>query len=332
VYGAIDLGTNNCRLLLAEPDQQTFRVIDGFSRIVRLGEGLSKTNRLSEAAMERTLRALQICTDKARRLNARRVRCIATEACRRAENGGAFLDRVKNETGLDFEIITPEIEAQLTLTGCAPLFKTGHQKALMFDIGGGSTEIVWVETPRGETPQTRGILSFPMGVVTLAEEYSHRDFDPELYDQVRARVAEQLNPFCREHGIFDAIQGDDVQMLGTSGTVTTLGAIYLGLDRYDRSRVDGLTIPVDNVRAISAKLAGMTMEDRCRIPCVGTGRADLMMMGCAILGAICERWPLKSLRAADRGIREGLLMGLIDEDQKPTISPARDGDAVAWAG
>lgn len=316
VYGAIDLGTNNCRLLLAEPTDNGFHVIDGFSRIVRLGEGVAKSGRLSEAAMNRAMAALKICADKAKRLNAKKVRCIATEACRRAENGDAFLKSVEEQTGLEFETITPELEAELTLSGCSPLLNTGHKRALLFDIGGGSTEVMWVETLRGDTPKATGILSFPMGVVTLAEDYGDVGLDPVLYEKIRTRVSEEIDPFCEKHNIRSAIESGSVQMLGTSGTVTTLGAIYLGLNRYDRSRVDGLTIPFKNIRAISARLAGMEMQARRNVPCIGADRADLMLMGCAILGAICERWPLKTLRAADRGIREGLLLGLINQDRQ----------------
>ena len=329
VYGAIDLGTNNCRLLLAEPCEQGFRVIDGFSRIVRLGEGLTKTGNLSEAAMARTLEALKVCAAKAKHLNARKVHCIATEACRRANNGQEFLQMAESQTGLEFEIVTPEIEARLTLSGCAPLLRTGHKKALLFDIGGGSTEIMWVETPRGQPPHAQGILSFPMGVVTLAEDYGHGGITPDIHDRIRREISRHLVPFCDEHAIRDAIGGNEVQMLGTSGTVTTLGAIYLGLERYDRSRVDGLTIPFNNIRAISARLAGMNMESRRRIPCIGADRADLMLMGCAILGTICDRWPVSALRAADRGIREGLLLGMIEEDRKRRPKPAHDSDSVA---
>jgi exopolyphosphatase/guanosine-5'-triphosphate,3'-diphosphate pyrophosphatase len=327
VYGAIDLGTNNCRLLLAEPTDNGFHVIDGFSRVVRLGEGVSKTGRLSDAAMKRTLAALKICADKAKRLNAKKIRCIATEACRRASNGDDFLKTVNVQTGLFFETITPELEAELTLSGCSPLLNTGHERALLFDIGGGSTEVMWVETPRGSIPKAKGIISFPMGVVTLAEDYGDVGLDPVLYEKIRTRVSDKIDPFCEQHDIRSAIESDSVQMLGTSGTVTTLGAIYLGLNRYDRSRVDGLTIPFKNIRAISARLACMEMETRRNIPCIGADRADLMLMGCAILGAICERWPLKTLRAADRGIREGLLLGLINQDRQPNPNN-RDHDGV----
>ncbi len=330
VFGAIDLGTNNCRLLLAEPTNDGFHVIDGFSRVVRLGEGVSKSGRLSEAAMQRTLAALKICASKVKKLNAQKVRCIATEACRRAENGDSFLKTVEDETGLTFETITPQLEAELTLSGCSPLLNTGHERALLFDIGGGSTEIMWVNTERGHEPEATGILSFPMGVVTLAEDYGDVGLDPDLYAEIRGRIAKKIDPFCEHHAIQDAIRGGIVQMLGTSGTVTTLGAIYLGLERYDRSRVDGLTIPFKNIRAISARLAGM--QTRRQIPCIGADRADLMLMGCAILGAICDRWQLKTLRAADRGIREGLLMGMINQNHPHVSEPGTNGGAVASTG
>ena len=329
VYGAIDLGTNNCRLLLAEPTDNGFHVIDGFSRIVRLGEGVSKTGRLADEAMKRTLAALKICASKTRRLNARLVRCVATEACRRANNGDAFLHTVKQQTGLVFETITPELEAELTLSGCSPLLDTGHQRALLFDIGGGSTEIMWIDTARNQPPKAMGILSFPMGVVTLAEDYGDIDPGPLLYEKIRRRITRQIDPFCQQHGIREAIKNNHVQMLGTSGTVTTLGAIYLGLDRYDRSRVDGLTIPYRNIRAISARLADMEMESRRKVPCIGSERADLMVMGCAILSAICDRWPLETLRAADRGIREGLLMGLINQDSAHISATGNSGGDIA---
>lgn len=332
VYGAIDLGTNSCRLLLAEPTDTGFQVVDGFSQIVRLGEGMSKSGRLSDSAMERTLVALKKCAKKAKDLNAIKIRCIATEACRRAENGMAFLTRIKQQTGLSFEIVTPEMEAELTLSGCVPLLKTGHKKALIFDIGGGSTEIMWIDTPYGHPPHINEILSFPMGVVTLVEDYGTDINRDDLNARVRARITKQLEPFSQHHHIQSAMRNGDVQIIGTSGTATTLGAIYLGLQRYDRARVDGLTIPFENIHAIAAKLTRMDNESRRQIPCIGTERADLMLMGCAILTAICTHWPTKNLRAADRGIREGILMGMIDQDHGHTPTVTNLGDAVATSG
>lgn len=329
VYGAIDLGTNNCRLLLAEPDSEGFRVLDGFSRIVRLGEGLSRTGRLSEPAMIRTLEALEVCAAKADRLNVRQIRCVATEACRRAENGEDFLARVRARTGLVFEIVTPQTEAGLTLAGCAPLLTDRPGNVLLFDIGGGSTEIIWVAGPQTEGWRPTGILSIPVGVVTLAEDHGPTAVDAAHVAAIRRQIDEQIAPFCRHHAIRRAVEDRAVAMLGTSGTVTTLGAIQLGLERYDRSRIDGLRMPRRDVARISRELLHMDIERRRELPCIGRDRADLMVMGCAILDAIIGRWPVEFLQAADRGIRDGLLMAMIDADRVtagqghgPTACPA----------
>ncbi len=315
-YAAIDLGTNNCRLLVARPSDDGFTVIDGFSRIVRLGEGLADSGRLGEAAIGRTVDALKVCAAKIRERGAGRVRCIATEACRRADNGDTFLDTVKQETGLAFETVSAETEAELTLCGCAPLLKTGHKHALLFDIGGGSTEVMWIDARNLHRPQALGVLSLPLGVVSLAERYGCGVMPEAVHREIVSVIDAGLAPFCAEHGIRSAIDGDHVQMIGTSGTVTTLGALYLGLPRYQRNRVDGLSIRFDSIRAMAAKLSGLDHEARQKLPCIGKERADLMLMGCAVLSAICERWPVGCLRAADRGIREGLLMGMIDADRK----------------
>jgi len=296
-YAALDLGTNNCRLLIAEATDDGFTVIDGFSRIVRLGEGVAASGVLGADAMDRTLSALRVCSRKIR------------------DNGDDFLKRVEAETGLTLETVTPATEAELTLAGCRPLLDTDHEKALLFDIGGGSTEIMWVDTPAGGPVRTLGMMSFPTGVVTLAEEFGEGILADHTCDEILERIDRLFAPFCAEHGIGEAVAAGKARMIGTSGTVTTLGAICLGLDRYDRSRVDGLSIPFDNIRAISERLTEMDMEERRSIPCVGPDHADLMLMGCAILRAICERWPVGRLCAADRGIREGLLLEMIEADR-----------------
>lgn len=336
-YAAIDLGTNNCRMLVARPDEKAnsangaaaggLHVIDGFSRIVRLGEGVTASGKLSDEAIQRTVKALKICAGKIRNRGAVETRAIATEACRQAENGDAFLKTVKAETGLIMKTISPVEEAELTLTGCVPLLKTGHPKALMFDIGGGSTELMWVDTVDAdnpsEPPKALDILSLPFGVVGLAEEFGKDALAPETFEVIVERVAKALAPFEDRHQIQGEIEAGNVHMLGTSGTVTTLGAIYLDLPRYDRSRVDGLSIRHESIHAICTNLMGLDYEARHNHPCIGPGRADLMVMGCAIVTAICRRWPATHLTAADRGIREGLLLGMIADAQAG--NGARDG-------
>ena len=314
-YAAIDLGTNNCRMLVARPDGVTNKdgllVIDGYSRIVRLGEGLAASGRLSEEAIDRTIKALKICAGKIRNRGVMDTRAIATEACRQAVNGDDFLNRVESETSLTMKIITAVDEAELTLSGCAPLLNTGRPKALIFDIGGGSTELMWIDTSSGGPPKALDILSLPIGVVGLAEEFGKDALAADTFEIIVARVTEALKPFEDRHLIASEIDAGRVHMLGTSGTVTTLGAIYLDLPRYDRSRVDGLSIRMESIKAICANLTGLDYDSRHHHPCIGPGRADLIVMGCAIITAIRRQWPATNLTAADRGIREGLLLDMI---------------------
>ena len=174
VYAALDLGTNNCRLLIASPAGDSFRVVDSFSRIIRLGEGISATGSISEAAIDRAIAALSICSDKIRYRKAHRLRLIATEACRAAANADSFRDRVAAETGIRLEVIDRETEATLAVIGCSPLLDAKGRGAILFDIGGGSTELVRIERDPDEQdapPRIKAWMSIPLGVVTLAEHF-----------------------------------------------------------------------------------------------------------------------------------------------------------------
>jgi exopolyphosphatase/guanosine-5'-triphosphate,3'-diphosphate pyrophosphatase len=319
VYAALDLGTNNCRLLIAVPAAEGFRVIDAFSRIVRLGEGLGVSGRLSEAAMARTLEALQICAAKMRRRGVTQVRAVATEACRRAANCDAFLNRVARETGIDLEIITNNEEANLAIYGCAPLLDRDISHALVFDIGGGSTELGCMKVPCGPEvggrpaePVPCGWYSIPIGVVTLTERYGSHEVAPEAYEAMIAEVGAAVAPFEAKHDLGALVADGRLQMLGTSGTVTTLCGVYQRLPRYDRARVDGCYLDVDQAQQISRRIAAMSYEERAADPCIGPERADLVIAGCAILEALCGIWPVGRLRVADRGLREGILFTLIN--------------------
>ncbi len=310
LYAALDLGTNNCRMLVARPAADGFRVVDCFSRITRLGEGLAASGRLSDEAMARTIDALGLCADRMDRIGVDHARLVATEACRRAVNHGDFARRVHDATGLDLEIITADEEAALALAGCASLLSTDRPWALVFDIGGGSTELLWVAN-QPEGPVIEGVVSLPLGVVTLAETRGADLADEAGYGRVVADVARRLAPFEARHSIADALADGTVQMLGTSGTVTTLAALHLDLDRYDRTLVDGLTLSFRDIATVTRRLAAMDTQQRARHPCVGPERADLVVAGCAILESMCRLWPLGSLRVADRGVREGVLLTMM---------------------
>lgn len=312
---ALDLGTNNCRLLIARRRGEGFHVVDAFSRIVRLGEGIAATGRLSEPAIERTLAALRVCAQKLARSGTRNGRYVATEACRRAANCGAFLDRVQRETGIAIEIISSGEEARLVVAGCAPLLDRAVPHALVFDIGGGSTELVWLALGAGPDPALLGYRSVPHGVVTLADRYGGRAVTQGIYEAMVSEVAEALAPFEAEHRIGPLVARGHVELLGSSGTVTTLAGVHLDLPRYNRAAVDGLSMAFGEIEKVSRSLAAMSYEQRVAHPCIGHDRADLVISGCAILEAICATWPIGRLRVADRGIREGVLTGLRETRQ-----------------
>jgi exopolyphosphatase / guanosine-5'-triphosphate,3'-diphosphate pyrophosphatase len=315
VVAALDLGTNNCRLLVARPAGNSFRVVDAFSRIVRLGEGLAATGVLSEEAIARTLDALQICAGKIAFRRIASGRYVATEACRRATNCDEFLARVRAETGLDIEIISTPEEARLVVSGCAPLLNPRIPYAVVFDIGGGSTEIVLVRLEGGRDrrrrhPRILGSMSLPLGVVTLTDRFGG-EVSPATYRTMVEEASSSLSAFERSYRIRRHIRTGRVQMLGSSGTVTTLAGIHLALPRYIRALVDGSSLTFDQIAAVSAHLAGLDLAGRAASPCVGRERADLVLSGCAILDAICETWPVGRLRVADRGVREGILCDLL---------------------
>lgn len=312
IYAALDLGTNNCRLLIASPAGDGFRVVDSFSRIIRLGEGIAATGSISEAAIDRAIAALSICSDKIRYRKARRLRLIATEACRAADNAESFRARVASETGIRLEVIDRETEATLAVIGCSPLLDPKGRGAILFDIGGGSTELVRIERdPEANAPpRIKAWMSIPLGVVTLAENFGGRDVTAEGYARMVAEVAQYIAPFAAEHA------GDlrDMHMLGTSGTVTTLAGVHLNLARYDRRRIDGVWMNNSDVTAVIARLLGMSYQQRADNNCISVERADLVLAGCAILDAIRDAFPLPRLRVADRGLREGMLVEMMRED------------------
>jgi exopolyphosphatase / guanosine-5'-triphosphate,3'-diphosphate pyrophosphatase len=324
-YAAIDLGTNNCRLLIARPAGDHFVVVDAFSRVVRLGEGLAQTGKLSQEAMDRALGALQVCADKLRRRNVQLARSVATEACRRASNGMEFIERVREETGIAFDVISAHEEARLAVLGCHILLEPGVGPALIFDIGGGSTELVLIESGPA-VPRILDWISVPWGVVSLTETFGAECVGEDgadeaarldRYGKMREAVAGSFAAFAervagkRAEGAATDADGGGLRLLGTSGTVTTLASLHLDLAQYDRRAVDGLIVPAASMRQISSRLSAMSPAQRREVPCIGRERADLVVAGCAILETILDLWPAERLGVADRGIREGILRSLI---------------------
>lgn len=316
-YAALDLGTNNCRLLIATPAPAGFRVVEAYSRIVRLGEGLTQSGQLSEAAMDRALAALKVSAEKVRRRRVVRFRAIATQACRMADNGAEFVERVARETGVRLQVISPQEEARLSVTGCLNLLDRSEDAALVVDVGGGSTELSWVDlrdAPPTGMPPIRAWLSIPIGVVTLAERFPEGETATEAWFRAMVEtVKAELAAFQRAESMRPVFEADRAHLVGTSGAITSLAGMHLDLPRYDRSRVDGIWMSRDDCDAAAGRLLALNAQQRADQPCIGPDRADLVLAGAAILQAVQELWPCSRVRVADRGLREGILLSLMSE-------------------
>lgn len=317
VYGVVDLGTNNCRLLVAIPHQNGFRVIDSFSRIVRLGEGLKEEKRISDQATERTVSALKICMDKMKRRGVTRMWNVATQACREAENGDHFVKTIEEQVKIKLDIIDPKEEARLAVMGCKALLDKNYNRGIVFDIGGGSTEIIWIEYNEKRIPEIIDWISIPLGVVNLSEEYGTEKVLPaEHYQEMKERVKEHIVPFEKKHGIRSSIDENMVQLMGTSGTVTTLTSMHLNQAVYDRNEVDGSWMKSKDLVDLCKDLAKLDYKERLALNNIGNDRAELVVAGCAIFDALIDVWPIEDCRVADRGIREGMLHHLMDEQRR----------------
>jgi exopolyphosphatase/guanosine-5'-triphosphate,3'-diphosphate pyrophosphatase len=328
IYAALDLGTNNCRLLIAaqrhsSTEEFALNVIDSYSRIVRLGEGVSETGRFSEEAIDRTIEALRQCKRKLEKHSIQAARFIATEACRQASNTPQFLMRVERETGLKIEVISAADEANLAFRGCVSLVKPQPSRALMLDIGGGSTEFMWVEVDdRHKAPSTLPVVShkvldwfsMPHGVMNLSEKFGGAQFAEVYFEEMVDYLEQQLLKFRRYEEIAEAVKDNQVQLFSTSGTVTTLAAIYLGLPRYERSKIDGITIEVSQLQQAISSILDMRASERFHHPCIGSDRSDYIISGCAIFEALCRLCPVKHITIADRGVREGIIFSLVADE------------------
>ncbi len=311
-YAAIDLGTNSCRLVIATPTPSSFRIVETFSKITRLGEGIINNNELSHTAIRRTVNALKVCAGVLEEYAPiTKSRFVATAACRRAKNCRYFLDLVKKETGLTIETISSQEESRLSVAGCIPLLNRNIRRALVFDIGGGSTEVSLARMTHSGRTLIEGFVSLPYGVVTVSEAFPNHDMTDLAYNTIIERTHKILEAFEEKHNIREAIAKQEIHVLGTSGTVTVLGAVHLNLPRYNRSAVDGIAITRQDIDRAIAKIKRLGDEGRKKHPCIGAQKADLTMAGCAIIEALCSFWPIAEITVADRGIREGILLDMM---------------------
>ncbi len=316
-YAAIDLGTNSCRLVIATPTPSSFRIVETFSKITRLGEGIINNNELSHAAIRRTVNALRVCAGVLEEYAPIvKARYVATAACRRAKNCRYFLDLVQKETGLTIETISSQEESRLSVAGCIPLLNRHIKRALVFDIGGGSTEVSLARMTNSGRTIIEGYVSLPYGVVTVSEAFPKHDMTDLAYNTIIERTHKILAEFEEKHHISEAIAEQEIQVLGTSGTVTVLGAVHLNLPRYNRSAVDGLTLSATEVERTISRIKRMGDDGRKKHACIGLQKADLTMAGCAIIEGLLSFWSISEITIADRGIREGILLDMMHANRQ----------------
>ena len=336
-YAALDLGTNNCRLLIARPTEEGFRVIDSYSKVVRLGAGLQSSGRLSEHSMDLAVQAIDVCAKKMKTKNVKRWRCVATQACRAADNCDEFLARVKAETGIGLEIISPRVEARLSVMGCVNLIDLEKDVALVVDIGGGSTELSWVDVRtlrenggllKAYRPPISAWTSLPVGVVTLSERVPEHEDRETWYEDLKQVVRDTIKSKQADTRFTNVFKAGKGHIIGTSGTITSLAGIYQKLPYYQRDKVDGSTMLASDAISICRHMGSVSYEERAKEPCIGEDRAKLLVAGCAITDVLCELWPSEQIRVADRGLREGILMGLMQRSQKIAEGPLKACEGI----
>jgi exopolyphosphatase/guanosine-5'-triphosphate,3'-diphosphate pyrophosphatase len=308
---AIDLGTTTCRLLIAKVTEGGPQVVDSYVRVLRLGDELATKGHISKEASLRAISALKVCAEKINTHNVSRMRCVATAACRTASNREEFLNTIQKNTGLELEVISTAEEARLAIVGCADLLDSSTRYALAFDIGGGSTEVMWMELLPNRLPEIIEWTSLPLGVVTVAETLRSEPSSMEFLGKIRKAVSQEMKAFSDKAFIYPQLRKNNVQMIGTSGTVTTLAALNMNLDKYDRSQVNGIKLNPESIKRTISTIYGMTTNERLLHPCIGPMRADLVMGGVAIFEGIYDVFPIDPVRVADRGVREGILVDLL---------------------
>jgi exopolyphosphatase/guanosine-5'-triphosphate,3'-diphosphate pyrophosphatase len=295
MFAAIDIGSNTLRMLIG-------RSVDGqvvthkiYRQVTRLSGDFCDKKGLAQASMQRALDALTLFSKSAQQEQVGAIKAVATEAVRRAPNRNDFINRVKQETGIDIEVIDGNREAVLTTSGVLSVVKPLPTKAIIMDIGGGSTELVCLNNG-----QVMFQHSYPLGVVRLCEE-AHDEFQRQsIIENVFTEFRKQLET----RNLFT----HDYCLIGTAGTVTTLAAMHLELGNYNQSLINNHVLPLSWLEMTQEKLLALSPVQRENIIGMEQGRGDLIPHGISIILAFCRTMSQGNLKVSDSGLLEGLLM------------------------
>ena len=308
---SIDVGSNTVRLLLAQPlPGQTFRPLRVERIITRLGGNFSSRKGLDKLSMERTVEALRSFAEVLEGEGVEKIFAVGTGVLRKARNRSAFIKAVRAQTGFSLRIISGREEARAMARGVLGSLKDRTTPRLIVDVGGGSTEIIWMER------QTlRKSVSLDLGVVGLTERFLSEDPPNPAEMEALNRFVQAILAEVRRHWEKEGWDDRKVHshLAGTAGTVTTLGAIALSLSVYDPQKVTGHRIPFSKLRRMHRLLSSLSLKERGRVPGLEKGREDLILAGSAILLNLMEVFGRSALEVIDSGLLEGVLLEGMDQ-------------------
>ena len=304
-FAAIDLGSTNCRLVIVDIIEDKYKIICSFSEILNLGRNLSFSNEFNDEIIEKTIEIFKIISQKLKYYNVLSYRCVATEACRQSINSDELVKRIHERTNIEIEIIPSKEEARLCLKSCLNHNVNLNDFNLVFDIGGGSTEIIIFDSIYSN--KDFDFLSIPIGVINFSEKVSL--FKTE---KVLGQLEKQMMFFSKKK----KIHNEPISIIGSCGTVTTLCAIHLKLNYYQKSLVDNTLLEIEDLKQTCNFVKRLSSEEKEKHPCIGPQRINLLDNGILILEKILESWPVKRILVSDRGLREGIILDQIKFKRK----------------
>jgi len=296
---AIDIGTNSTRLLIAEKNKGGINILNRSLEITRLGEGVDKSLLLNEKAVKRVLRALNNFREKLLKYNVKNIKIVGTSALRDVKNAEVLSERMKEKFGMELEIISGEKEAELNYKGAAADLEN---KFLLLDIGGGSTEFIWPKKDR-KLQDSLIFKSLDIGCVRMTERFVK---NPALIlpDREAESIAKYTSNLLKENEINIS---SDFFIRGVGGTITTLAAIKLSLEKYDSSQIESIRLTTDDLFSIYSKLKNVSLNKREKITGLQPKRADIITAGVIILITVLKHLDVNKISVSDRDILYGLI-------------------------
>ena len=317
---AIDIGTNSIRLMIVEPLRDgTYRILDEEKETTRLGRNLAKTRRLDPAAVEASLDALRRMKQIAAGFQAREVRVIATSAVREAKDGKKFCRRAKDEIGLEVEVISGDQEARLAFYSVARNFHLAGKNVAVADIGGGSTEIILATGDIIEALHTT-----PLGAVRLTDEFlGGGDIQVDDFERMLKTIDRRLRREIKKKRFFVPHL-----LIGSGGTFTTLAEMVMAAKGQTGLPLRGYEVTHAELRHLLDRLRKMPAKARRNVQGLSSDRADIIVAGLAIIDRLMRRFRVNRLQVHNRGIRDGLVLTMIDSTLGTTSQDPHDQDAA----